>query len=111
MGQVEARTHNPTPRSGRMTIAQHLSAGLLKRNSQKSVTRTADFVIQQAGYHAFQSSVSRTVVREFGVPALKCWAIVIRPLRGLFNYFLSKPALRSVLITAVVATLLTVGST
>src|SRR3989442_1945734 len=121
MGLTEVLIPNPSPRSGRMTIAQHLSAGISKSNNSQSVKRTAGFVIHQANYHAFQSSVSRTVVRELGIPALKCWAIVIRPLRGLFNYFLCKTTLRSVflckttlrsvLITAVVATLLVVGST
>src|SRR6266478_1635965 len=110
MGQVEARIHNPSPRSGRMTISQHLSAGISKRERSQSVKRTADFVSQQANYHAFQSSVSRTVAREMRIPALKCWAIVIRPLRGLFNYFLYRTALRSVLTTAVVASLLAAGS-
>src|SRR5438309_2002608 len=110
MGQVEARIHNPSPRGGRMTIAQHLSAGTSKRNGSQSVKRTADLVIQQSHHNAIQSSVLRTLVRESGTPALKCWAIVIRPLCGLFNYFLCRTALRSVLTIAVVANLLAAGS-
>jgi outer membrane protein insertion porin family len=94
-----------------MTIAQHLSAGISKREGSQSVKRTAGFVIQPADYHAFQSFVSRTMVRELRIPALKCWAILIRPLCGLFNYLSGTTALRSVLTTAVVTTLLAAGST
>lgn len=73
-----------SPHSGRMTIARHLSAGVGKPDDSKSVKRKTEVVIHQLNDQAFQSPASRARLPGASIiPALKCWAIGSRPLRGL----------------------------
>jgi hypothetical protein len=66
-----------SPRSGRLTIAQQSTAGMRVREMQ-SVKRT----VEKSRYLALitQPSASRTYVLSPFIPAVNCWATVIRPL-------------------------------
>src|SRR5688500_20327630 len=103
MGVAHSRVHCCSPRSGRLKIAQHFSAGLWRNKRPQSVKRTADTDIHQAKFRALQPSASRTeIVHALEIPALKCWAISSRPLRGLFTQSLYKTAWPRFFTTAVI---------
>ena len=67
-----------SPRSGRTKIAQRFIAGNQQRARSKSAKRTAEMLaaIFCRRFTGFGSILSLN-------PALECWAIIGRPLRGL----------------------------
>jgi len=66
-----------SPRSGRSIVAQHVSAGISVRKRNR--VRETDGWTDRVSVVRFTDSDS--VTRQF--PALTCWAIFSRPLRGL----------------------------
>jgi hypothetical protein len=76
-----------SPRSGRMIVAQRLIAGIRTPYETQSAQRTTE--LKQERLHLPNkiqpSAHGLSIVCDF-LPAVNCWASVIRPLRGLFEH-------------------------